>query len=138
MRMLMRSSRRHAATVCVQSLTFMTPFLFEHRAVYKPYQVSSARPAAEYILTSEGAHTPFSVISPLRAFGDGSRLYKLFSAAPLDDALLRALFRNATRVAERDWAAAYPRFGAPEAFAPFQLAEVCAARCPQHNRQSDA
>lgn len=75
------------------------------------------------------------MVSPLRAFGDGSRLYKLFSAAPLGDALLHALFRNASRVAERDWAAAYPKFGAPEAFAPFQLAEVCAAFCPPHETQ---
>ena len=37
----------------------------------------------------------------------------------------RAARSNASRVAERDWAAAYPQFGAPEAFAPFQLAEVC-------------
>ena len=48
---------------------------------------------------------------------------------PLAEELLGALFRNASRVAERDWAAAYPKFGAPEAFAPFQLAEVCAAFC---------
>ena len=41
------------------------------------------------------------MISPLRAFGDGSRLYKLFSTAPLGDGLLRALFRYARRARAR-------------------------------------
>ncbi|KAK9839631.1 hypothetical protein WJX81_001751 [Elliptochloris bilobata] len=88
-----------------------------------PAYFGVARLPAEYILTAEGAGTPFSVISRLRTFVDGSRLYKLFSAAPMADAQLAALFRNASRVAEHDWAAAYPVFGAPEGFAPFQLAE---------------
>lgn len=79
---------------------------------------------AEYILTAEGAGTPFSVISPLRSFADGTRLYKLFSRAPLAQEQLGALVTGAVRVAERDWTAAYPVFGAPERFAPFQLAQV--------------
>lgn len=98
----------------------------------QPHALTCALPApcaAEYILTAEGAGTPFSVISPLRAFPDGSRLYKLFSRAALPDALLEGLFgAGVARVAERDWAAAYPVFRAPEGFAPFQLAEVAALR----------
>ena len=89
-------------------------------------------PAAEYILTAEGAATPFSVIAPLRELPDGTRLYKLFSRAPLAADELAALFgAAAARVAEHDWAAAYPVFGAPERFAPFQLAE---ARDPRRRR----
>lgn len=75
----------------------------------------------DQVLTSEGASTHFSVVSPLRRLRDGRTLYKMFSHDRLGDGLIRAMFDNATEVDAHDWYA-YPMLSPPEAFAPFQLA----------------
>ena len=78
------------------------------------------RIAADLVLVTETADTPFSVISPLQRLDDGKTLYKLFSERPVRH-LLHDMFADVRVIAEHKWAA-YPRFAPPEQFAPFTLA----------------
>lgn len=60
--------------------------------------------AGEYVMVTEDAATPFSVIAPIGGIDvDGLRLYKTFSELPIDSNTLSSLFQNATVVALRDW-----------------------------------
>lgn len=73
-------------------------------------------------MVTAAAQTPFSSISVLRFYANGTRLYKIFSSEPLPAVLLSALFYMPVVHALHDWLA-YPTFHVPEAFAPFQLTE---------------
>eukprot|EP00884_Botryococcus_braunii_P013711 jgi/Botrbrau1/22340/Bobra.0002s0018.1 len=94
-----------------------------HGRLSSAYFGVSSLSSSEYIMVTEDAPTPFSVIAPISEGGPRQlRLYKLFSELPLDDGTLHRLFRNATVLVRHDWKA-YPVFSPPEQFAPFQLAE---------------
>ncbi|BDA40407.1 Prenylcysteine oxidase [Coccomyxa sp. Obi] len=80
-----------------------------------------ALPRGEYVMVSEDAQTPFSVIGPQKDLLNGLRIYKLFSKQPLANATVTAIFANLTVLSSREWKA-YPHFSPPERFPPFQLA----------------
>ncbi len=64
--------------------------------------------AGEYIMVAEGASLPFSVVAPFSNYVNGTRLYKVFSSALLDQKLIGQLFESASVVAKHSWKA-YPR-----------------------------
>ena len=76
---------------------------------------------AGLIMTTGAAPTHYSAISPVKAYQDGTFLYKLFLDGTDDIGTLSELFTNYTIVGQHDWHA-YPHFSPPESFAPFQLA----------------
>ncbi|KAK9917016.1 hypothetical protein WJX75_010018 [Coccomyxa subellipsoidea] len=80
-----------------------------------------ALPKGEYVMVTEDAQTPFSVIGPQKSLPDGLRIYKLFSRQSLEGTTLDAIFANLTVLADREWKA-YPHFNPPERFPPFRLA----------------
>ena len=73
-------------------------------------------------MISEHAETPFSVISPARAFADKTHLFKLFSTDPLKEEALNDIFTDHTVISSFPWYA-YPQFHPPEQYAPFRLAD---------------
>ncbi|XP_010547674.1 PREDICTED: farnesylcysteine lyase-like [Tarenaya hassleriana] len=70
--------------------------------------------------TIEDPEIPFSSISVLKKHGDNDTTYKIFSRQPMSEALLDDLFRIREETIRIDWAA-YPKYHAPEVFAPFIL-----------------
>ena len=73
-------------------------------------------------MISEHAGTPFSVISPARAYADKTHLFKLFSTDPIGEEALGNIFSQHRVIATFPWYA-YPQFHPPEQYAPFRLAE---------------
>lgn len=78
--------------------------------------------SAGAIMISEHAGTPFSVISPARAYADKTHLFKLFSTDPLQAEALNDIFTQHTVIASFPWYA-YPEFHPPEQYTPFRLAD---------------
>ena len=72
-------------------------------------------------MVTAGAQTPFSSISALKIYPNGTALYKLFGSERMGVSLLSAMFVGHSVQAEHDWRA-YPVFQAPEQYAPFELA----------------
>ena len=72
-------------------------------------------------MVTANANTPYSSVSPIAVFPNGTKLYKLFSSKPLPDDLLMRMFHNHSKQSMHDWYA-YPVFNPPEDFAPFKLA----------------
>lgn len=70
--------------------------------------------------TTETEEVPFSSISVLKQYGAKEFTYKIFSRKTMEDELLDRLFRWRRPVTRIDWAA-YPKYEAPEKFAPFLL-----------------
>lgn len=64
--------------------------------------------AGEYVMVAEDAGVPFSVIAPLSALQNETRLYKLFSPAVLTQQEIAALFQDGQVVLSHPWKA-YPR-----------------------------
>lgn len=64
--------------------------------------------AGEYIMVAQGANVPFSVIAPITAYVNGTRLYKTFSSARLSQEVTKQLFAEHSILAEHPWEA-YPR-----------------------------
>ena len=71
-------------------------------------------------MTTEDADTFYSVISPIKTFGN-TTLFKLFSQLPLYQDQLAVVFEEHQVISEHDWPA-YPHFNPPEKFAAFKLA----------------
>lgn len=69
----------------------------------------NALPAGEYIMLAEGARVPFSVVAPLTSYGNGTRLYKVFSSEALGTVETERLFGAGSRVIARHVWKAYPR-----------------------------
>lgn len=84
------------------------------------FGMPSVESVPSLIGTLELLMVPFSSINVLKSYGDDDKAYKIFSRTTMSDNLLDELFsvRNAT--IRLDWAA-YPRYQAPESFAPFIL-----------------
>ena len=59
-------------------------------------------------MVKEDAEVPFSVIAPITAYENGTRLYKLFSSEVLAEEVVASIFQQATVVASHYWKA-YPR-----------------------------
>ena len=57
--------------------------------------------SGEYVMVTEDAKTPFSVIGPQKTLPNGLRIYKIFSRQPLEGAALDAIFANLTILADR-------------------------------------
>lgn len=77
--------------------------------------------ACESIMVTAAAETPFSSVSPVIEFPNGTTVFKIFSAAPLSTGLLARMFGDVQLSAVHDWLA-YPKFDPPEKFSPFVLA----------------
>lgn len=73
-------------------------------------------------MISEHAGTPFSAISPARAYADKTQLFKLFSTDPMEEEALSNIFTQHRVIATFPWSA-YPQFHPPEQYAPFRLAD---------------
>ncbi|KFK28083.1 hypothetical protein AALP_AA8G470100 [Arabis alpina] len=70
--------------------------------------------------TLEDPLIPFSCISILRKYNETDMTYKIFTRQPASDSLLDDLFSARTETLRIDWGA-YPKYHAPEVFAPFLL-----------------
>ncbi|KAH0892546.1 hypothetical protein HID58_054975 [Brassica napus] len=70
--------------------------------------------------TLEDPLIPFSCISILRKYSATDMTYKMFTRQPASDSLLDELFSARTETVRIDWGA-YPKYHAPEVFAPFIL-----------------
>lgn len=70
--------------------------------------------------TIEIPDIPFSCISILKKYSNEDMVYKMFSRAPANESLLDQLFSIRRETIFIDWAA-YPRYNAPEVFAPIVL-----------------
>ncbi|ESQ31514.1 hypothetical protein EUTSA_v10004131mg [Eutrema salsugineum] len=70
--------------------------------------------------TLEDPRIPFSSISILRKYSETDMTYKIFTRQPASDLLLDELFSARTETVRIDWGA-YPKYHAPEVFAPFIL-----------------
>ncbi|CAA0411839.1 unnamed protein product [Arabidopsis thaliana] len=70
--------------------------------------------------TLEDPLIPFSCISILRKYSKTDMTYKIFTRQPASDSLLDELFSRRTETVRIDWGA-YPKYHAPEVFAPFIL-----------------
>lgn len=73
-------------------------------------------------MITEHAGTPFSAISPARAYADKTHLFKLFSTDPMEEEVLSDIFSQHRVIATFPWYA-YPHFHPPEQYAPFRLAD---------------
>ncbi|KAI3972889.1 hypothetical protein MKX01_019547 [Papaver californicum] len=74
----------------------------------------------ECVGTIEDPSLPFTSISVLKKYSKDDMTYKIFSRAPMEDALLDQLFRTVKEVIRINWGA-YPHYHAPEVYAPFVL-----------------
>ncbi|CAN8251718.1 unnamed protein product [Cochlearia groenlandica] len=70
--------------------------------------------------TVEDPLIPFSSISILRKYSETDVAYKIFTRQSASDSLLDELFSARTDTVRIDWGA-YPKYHAPEVFAPFIL-----------------
>lgn len=70
--------------------------------------------------TLEDSLIPFSSISILRKYSATDMTYKIFTRQAASDSLLDELFSARTETVRIDWGA-YPKYHAPEVFAPFIL-----------------
>ncbi|CAA7034881.1 unnamed protein product [Microthlaspi erraticum] len=70
--------------------------------------------------TLEDPLIPFSSISILRKYSETDMAYKIFTRQLATDSLLDELFSVRTETLRIDWGA-YPKYHAPEVFAPFVL-----------------
>lgn len=70
--------------------------------------------------TLEDPLIPFSSISILRKYSATDMTYKIFTRQAASDSLLDELFSQRTETVRIDWGA-YPKYHAPEVFAPFIL-----------------
>ncbi|KAF8118490.1 hypothetical protein N665_0005s0247 [Sinapis alba] len=70
--------------------------------------------------TLEDPLIPFSSISILRKYSATDMTYKIFTRQAASDSLLDELFSARTETVRIDWGA-YPKYHAPEVFAPFIL-----------------
>uniref|UniRef100_A0A1J3FVR1 Farnesylcysteine lyase n=1 Tax=Noccaea caerulescens TaxID=107243 RepID=A0A1J3FVR1_NOCCA len=70
--------------------------------------------------TLEDPLIPFSSISILRKYSETDMTYKIFTRQLATDSLLDELFSVRTETLRIDWGA-YPKYHAPEVFAPFVL-----------------
>ncbi|KAK9134964.1 hypothetical protein Syun_014294 [Stephania yunnanensis] len=84
------------------------------------FGLNSVADIPELIATVEIPDLPFTCISILKKYSDDDMTYKIFSRAPLQDALLDRLFSSRKETIRINWGA-YPHFKAPEVFAPFLL-----------------
>ncbi|KAK9292445.1 hypothetical protein L1049_020417 [Liquidambar formosana] len=74
----------------------------------------------ELVGTIEDPDIPFSSISVLKQHNEKDMTYKIFSREPMADTLLDHIFSTRRETIRINWAA-YPRYNAPEVFAPFML-----------------
>lgn len=74
----------------------------------------------ELVGSIEDPDLPFTSISVLKRYNEEDMTYKIFSRKPMSDALLDNIFSVRNETIHVDWAA-YPRYNAPEVFAPFIL-----------------
>jgi prenylcysteine oxidase / farnesylcysteine lyase len=76
------------------------------------------------LLTIENATLPFTTLAVHATHPNGSAVYKMFSRAPVDDALLDVVFSSRHRTRRLDWAAAYPQLRPSPADATWPPFEV--------------
>lgn len=74
----------------------------------------------ELVGTLEDPDIPFSCIAVLKKHDEQDRTFKMFSRKPMTDSLLDDIFSTRRETIRIDWPA-YPRYKAPEVFAPFIL-----------------
>ncbi|XP_010546320.1 PREDICTED: farnesylcysteine lyase isoform X2 [Tarenaya hassleriana] len=84
------------------------------------FRLKSVLDIPKLVGTVEDPEIPFSSISVLKRHDDNDMTYKIFSRKPMSDALLDDLFSVRKETVHIDWAA-YPKYHAPEVFAPFVL-----------------
>lgn len=73
------------------------------------------------VLTTVGTERMFSSVSRVYKFANGSEIYKVFSSEELGEKELARIFKTGSKVlASYPWYA-YPKFSAPETFAPFDI-----------------
>uniref|UniRef100_A0A7N0TW26 Prenylcysteine lyase domain-containing protein n=1 Tax=Kalanchoe fedtschenkoi TaxID=63787 RepID=A0A7N0TW26_KALFE len=92
------------------------------RGILNPafFGLSSASDIPDLVGTVEDPNIPFSSISVLKEYDDRDKTFKIFSRAPMQDALLDDLFSERTDTIHIDWAA-YPQYHPPEKFSKFVL-----------------
>ncbi|KAI3864522.1 hypothetical protein MKW92_040093 [Papaver armeniacum] len=92
------------------------------RGILNPgyFGMNSVVDIPECVGTIEDPSLPFTSISVLKKYSEDDMTYKIFSRAPMEDALLDQLFRTRKEVIRINWGA-YPHYHAPEVFAPFVL-----------------
>ncbi|KAL9678196.1 hypothetical protein QQ045_016035 [Rhodiola kirilowii] len=92
------------------------------RGVLNPdfFGMSSVSDIPDLVGTVEDPKIPFSCISVLKEYNDRDKTFKLFSRAPMQDALLDDIFSERTETIHIDWAA-YPHYQPPEGFSKFVL-----------------
>ncbi|KAJ3681478.1 hypothetical protein LUZ60_015967 [Juncus effusus] len=86
----------------------------------KYFGFSSVEDVPDLIGTLEQPNIPFSSVSILKKYSKDDFAYKVFSRAEMNDTLLDQLFSVRKETIIIDWPA-YPKYKAPEIFAPFML-----------------
>ncbi|XP_058227029.1 farnesylcysteine lyase [Rhododendron vialii] len=84
------------------------------------FGVSTGSEIPTLVGTIESHDLPFSSISVLKQHSEKDATYKIFSRKPMADALLDRIFSIRIETLRINWGA-YPRYNAPERFAPFVL-----------------